>query len=454
MKRVSRRMLLVPVVLIGVLIFVALVKTKQQPQRLEGTEIARAVRVIPAPEVDVVPRAVGYGNVQPAQVWEAVAEVSGKVVAVHTSLDAGAILPAGAELLRIDPTSYRLARQRAEADVQSALARLRELDQKKRNTERQLTVESEALTISRAELERKRRLLESGTISRSEFDREERAWLSQRNAVQTYQSTLDLIPAERQRLRATLDSARARLEDARRDVEHTVIRAPFECRIATVNVEKTQYVSPGQVMVVADSIGASEVPAQVPLAAFLRLLSPGKAPLVPLKQVDMDDIRRAIGVDATVRLDLPGGAVAWDARLSRLSDTIDPQTRTVGVIVVVDNPYVQARPGERPPLVKNMYCEVELRGKPRGKRVVVPRSAVREGRVNVVDAENRLRFRPVRVDMVQGDVAALLEGVAPGEQVVITDLVPAVEGMLLDPRVDDEALSRVRAEATGAGAVR
>ena len=69
-------------------------------------------------------------------------------------------------------------------------------------------------------------------------------------------------------------------------------------------------------------------------------------------------------------------------------------------------------------------------------RYVVPRQAIREGRVFIADAENRLRIRPVTVDYVQGDDAILQEGVATGDRVVVTDLVPAIEGMLLAPETE------------------
>ncbi|NJB67719.1 multidrug efflux pump subunit AcrA (membrane-fusion protein) [Desulfobaculum xiamenense] len=445
----SRRMLALPVAALGIVLFVALVRTKSGPKRLDVDERARAVRVITAPEVALVPRVVGYGSVRPAQVWEAVAEVGGRVVEMHPSLKRGAILPAGAVLLRIDQTEYRLKVAAAEAEVQSALARLRELEQKKINTERLFAVESESLTLGEAELQRRQRLLETGTISRSEYDREERSWLAQRNAVQGYRSTLDLIPAERRQLSAALDAARSRLEDARLDLGRTVITAPFECRIGEVGVELSQYAKVGQTVAVADSIGASEVSAQVPIAAFLRLVRPGPVPLVRNGDIDMDDIRRAIGVDGVVRLNLPSGPVEWKARLSRLSDSIDPKTRTVGVIVVVDDSYFSARPGERPPLVKNMYCEVELRGRPHSATVVLPRSAVREGRVRVVGADLRLETREVAVDAVQGDLVALRSGVQPGERVVATDVIPAIEGMLLEPVDDAELLAHVIREASG-----
>ncbi|MEO0717934.1 MAG: efflux transporter periplasmic adaptor subunit, partial [Pseudomonadota bacterium] len=66
-------------------------------------------------------------------------------------------------------------------------------------------------------------------------------------------------------------------------------------------------------------------------------------------------------------------------------------------------------------------------------QIVVPRSAVNEGRVLVADDENRLRRRDVEVRAIQGDEALITGGLSAGERIVLSDLSPAIEGMLLEP---------------------
>jgi len=80
---------------------------------------------------------------------------------------------------------------------------------------------------------------------------------------------------------------------------------------------------------------------------------------------------------------------------------------------------------------------------------VVPRSAVRGGAVHVADADNRLRRRPVEVLFGQGTLSIIAAGLAPGERVVVSDLVPVVEGMLLEPRVDEALTAELKAAAGG-----
>jgi len=124
------------------------------------------------------------------------------------------------------------------------------------------------------------------------------------------------------------------------------------------------------------------------------------------------------------------------------------------VYVAVDDPYLKVEGGVRPPLLKNMYAEVELRGQPRKPEVVVPRSAVHSGVVYVADKDDRLDFRAVESHSPQAGFVAVSAGIDEGERVVLSDVVPAIKGMKLEPVVDEEALGRLKAEALGVGAVK
>ena len=80
---------------------------------------------------------------------------------------------------------------------------------------------------------------------------------------------------------------------------------------------------------------------------------------------------------------------------------------------------------------------------------VVPRSAIRDGRVLVVGAESRLQHRAVSAVRVFGDLAVVGQGLAAGDMVVLDDLSPAVDGRLLAPVPDAEAAERLRSRAAG-----
>ena len=72
----------------------------------------------------------------------------------------------------------------------------------------------------------------------------------------------------------------------------------------------------------------------------------------------------------------------------------------------------------------------------------------------MIDGQSRLAVRPVAVEFLQTNFAVIAKGIAADERVVVSDLIPAVAGMLLDPVSDAEAARALVAEAEGRGPVR
>lgn len=445
----KRALLLLPALALGVAVFVFFMKTRTPPQRDTLAERVAVVRAILAPEVALTPRAVGYGIVQPGKTWAAVAQVGGEIVDIHPELKEGAIISQGELLFRIDPAEYGLATTRSEADLANIRAQIHELEQRERNLANTLITERQALNIALQELGRKQQLLRHGTVAASEVDQQERQYLTQKTVVQDLENTLALIPAEREALEAQLESGRAHLEDSRLDVGRTEIRAPFPLRVEEVNVELHEYAPTGSVLAEAHDIAEAEIPAQVPLLAMRGLINSEGRLFIPGEPFDMQVFRESLGLSAIVRLVFGEASLEWDARFERMGEEIDARTRTVAVYVVVDNPYDKAVPGKRPPLMKNMYCQVELRGRPLPPMVIIPRSALRQGDVvYVCGQEGRLEMRQTTPGFSQGDFVAIESGLAPGDCVVVSDLQPAVAGQLLETEQDNELRELIIAQAT------
>lgn len=449
-----KRLLLIPVLASGILVFVIMVKTRQQPIKNPVQERATAVRAIEAKLTPVVPRALGYGYIQPGQVWDAVAEVSGKVVELTPEFKRGTVLRKGAVLMRIDPSDSGFVREQSEAEVLRIKAEISKLNQSEKDTRRQLEVQKGQLALVAKDLERNQKLVEQGVISQSEVDSQEQSYLSQRNAVQSYESTLNSIPSQRAALNAQLASARSKTAGARLDEERTVIRTPFDCRISSTNVELGQAVSVNQVLASLDSLNEHEALVQVPLYAFRNLLPRGEAVVSSGAEVVTSELKRFVGIDAVIRVRALDQTLEWIGHLARVSDSVDSSTRTIGLFVNVDNVIIDGRDGTRPPLIKNMYAEVELLGERKKPYVVVPRSSIEASYIKVVGANNRLERRKVEVAFTQSSLAALQSGVEPGEMVVVSELVPAIEGMLLQSQVDEVLQQRIEDEALARVAIK
>lgn len=417
-----RKFLILPPIVVGILVLMWMAQGRQPPIKAEPSEPTRTVRVIEAPMLDLIPTAEGYGPVQPARVWTAVSQVSGRVVAIHDKLRDGEILSEGTQLLRTDPVDYELALAQSRAE-------LAELVVQEQNAQASLGIEQRNLELARQDLERKRKLIKQGTTSQSTADEAERAMLATRSAAQNLENTLSLIPTQRSLLQAKADRSA-------RDLEHTSILAPFDMRVANLKVEKDQFVSVGQSLFEGDAVDRVEIKAQVPMSALRRLFMGREEIKLDITRLN-EQLPEMVGLNPLVRLDLGNHVAEWQAEFVRFDDTVDPQTRTMGVVVAVDRPFEKVIPGYRPPLSKGMFVQVVLRGKSQAPRVVLPRSAVRGGVVLVADQENRLRRRKVELLFSQGSTSVVASGLSAGERVVVSDLVPAVEGMLLHVQTDE-----------------
>ena len=286
----SKRWFVVVPILVGIVILIVLVRARQGPEQAAPEERSRAVRVIPVPQVDLVPHVRGYGTVAPGRVWEAVAQVSGKIVQTHPKLDEGQFLPAAATLLRIDPADYELEIAQIQGDIAATQAQLAELDVREQNTRHALAIEKESLLLSEKELQRKRKLVTKGTLPQSDADKERRTVLAQRQSVTGQENTLRLLPVERQSLQAQLARYQAKLDAARLDLERTTVTLPFTARIAQVNVEDNQYVRVGDTLVVADDISVAEVVARISMQRLRNVIETRDEPVRNLPDRDLDEL--------------------------------------------------------------------------------------------------------------------------------------------------------------------
>lgn len=434
---------------IGVGLFVWLndrpTAARPRPTQSEG----QPVRVLPLETIEVIPRTVGYGVVEAAQRWQAIAEVSGRAVAVHERLEEGRVVQQGALLLRIDPAGFELERSRSEASAKAVRAQIAELQAREKSAAANLKIEQRVLELARRDLERVQRLFETGNASLTEVEDAERAVITAEKSVQSYKNTLAELPASRRVLSAQLEQQLAGVATTQIDLSKTEIVAPFTMRLREVNVSLHQVVTTGTVLVVGDAVGAFEIAARLPMGSLsqLRPPPPPREPGTDGPAVGNAPSRGgfAASVEAIVRLSVQGETHVWKGRFHRFGG-VDPETRTILAVVQVDeDPDLGQQRGLR--LLSGLHVEVELRGQQRGGCRAIPRTAYHDGTVWLVDQEQRLQLMEVEAELVQEDFVCLGEAIQPGARVVLSQLKPAVAGMRLVPSIDGEAATRLRAVA-------
>lgn len=444
-----KKLLIIPPILLGAAVLFYMVTLREPPKQKPPTEQSRHVRVMTVMATDFIPKTVGFGNIEPGRVWNAVAQVSGQVEYVHPSFKKGEVLPAGTEIIRISPKDYQIAIQQAEANIRSAKAKLQEFEVTEENTKAALSIEEKSLAIKKQELDRKTKLLERGTLAQASVDQEQRDVLAQEKRVVDLKNSIRLLPAQKLAQEETLAVNETQLQTAKLNLARTRITLPFTARISQDNVEITQFVSVGTVLGSADGTQVAEVEAQFPFRFLAQMINVAtrndksfdltRNPF--MKIGDRKKIAERIGLYGIIRLKTGARDLEWKAEVVRGSDTVDPKTRSIGVVLAVQDHYKKAIPGQRPPLIKGMFVEAELRTNPVKQQIVVPRSALHNNSVYVVNNDSRLNIRPVEVSLVQGNLAVISKGLKVGEKLVVSPLSPAIPNMLLRT-TEDEALSK------------
>jgi RND family efflux transporter MFP subunit len=220
---------------------------------------------------------------------------------------------------------------------------------------------------------------------------------------------------QREAAEVNVDAARSTLERAKLDLGRTTIRAPFNATVRAESVEEGEIATPGQVVATLVGTDALWVRVSIPVEHLGLIGVPGQG----TSEGSRARVVQRLGDRG--RVERPG-------RVIRLVNEVDAESRTAQVLVEVERPF-DPPPGELP-LLPGAFVEVELEGLQAEQVVAVPRVAVLDGRhAWVVDGEQRLRKRELRIGWGDVDRVYVTAGLSAGERVVVTPPPSALEGM-------------------------
>lgn len=451
----KHKLILAPTLIAGIAFVMVMVTLKQPPDRTAEQVAATPASILEVTPLTVRTEARGYGQVLPAQSWKAVANVGGRITWKHPDLESGNLMSKGIRLLQIDPTRYELAEASARADIAGLEAELRQLDQEEQNTRALLELENRRLTLAQRELERAKTLADSGSLSQTRLDEQQRITLQQQQAVQSLKNQLNLIPVRQDTLNARLARSESTLANAREDLDDARFDAPWDLRVHQSDIETGQQVSPGQTLFVADDITAAEATVQLQMSALRRVISQIPGASDPANSGEAHpgfaDFHQQLPLDSlTVRVHPTGAPDShWPGKLTRVTGSLDPATRTIQAVITVEEPYRNANPPARPPLVRNMFVQATIAAPTPEPVIVVPASAIHQGEVYLADGDDRLQRQPVTVAWQQGELTVVSDGLKPGDRLILDDLVPAIEGTLLNPQLDEPTAQWLHKLAAG-----
>lgn len=376
-----------PLIVILAAILIAGLMSLTKPDSLElespNREVAVKTAILEKSQVQLTVKS--QGTVQPLTRTMLVSEVSGTVMELAPQFEVGGTFSKGDVLIRLDAADYQVAKQRADAQLQSAKAQL--LSEQARSSQAKKEWEMTGRPLSEAPV-------------------------------------LALLTPFLAEAQSRLLQAEAEVKQAQLKLQRTIIRAPYAGMVSSTMVDVGQYVTIGARLGETFAIDYAEI----------RLPMTGK----DLSKLGWNAATSEQQIFHQNKVQLQGSInginATWQAVLVRSEGTIDQSSRAQYLVAQVSDPYnIKAIPN-RPRLLIGSFVEAVVDGKMIENVYSLPRHALRSNkRVATVDADQRLKL--LDVDYVFEDHANyyISSGLEGSVEIVTSGMGIMVDGMRLKP---------------------
>ncbi len=339
------------------------------------------------------------GNVEAFSTIAVRSQVEGTLMRV--AFVPGQEVKKGDLLFTIDPRPLQAQLSQAEANLLKAMASVRQgLD---------IVAKDEAIANnSRSIVNRDTKLIESGVISREEYD----------NAVSKLRSDEATVRADKSavaNLQAAQKAEQAAVENARVQLSYTTIRAPLTGKTGNLAVTA------------GNLVRANDTTAMVTITT--------SAPIYVTFSVPEKDLMRirqyASSTSFTTEVVIPGDEANHAfGKLSLVDNTVDAATGTVRLKATFQNDDRRLYPGQ--------FVNVVLTLGIQNAAVVVPSQAVQIGQdksfVYVVKFDSTAEMRVIKPGAIADTMTVIEDGLKPGEQVVTDGQLRLVPGAKVQPK--------------------
>ena len=411
------------VLLVAVVIAATLVILRPKAQRQLPVQKGRLVEVFPAKAEDVQMVVESFGTVAPRESLKLVAQVPGQIVEISPGFKEGNFVKKGTRLIQIDPRTYSLEVERRKVQIKQSEAELKRLNQEVINLKSRIKIAKSDVTLAKNEFLRLKKLIDRKVIAQSQLDKVEQAYLASLERLQALENQLALIDPQKEQLIAARDMAEVMYRQAELDLERSGIVAPFDGWVLDKGIEVGQHVNVGQQLGSIYRSGMLDIEVYIPTKDFKWLPADmgAKKPIV-----------------ADVVFNNAGEQQVWHGHLARVKARMDERTRTLPVVIEVDesgtaegaNAGLRLRPG--------MFVTIKIKGKAVNHAFVLPRYVVYPGDFVYTVKDNRLKIKEVGILRSYKDTVIVKEGIAEGDQILKTPLAGAADGMIVRVKADDQ----------------
>ncbi|MEM8877248.1 MAG: efflux RND transporter periplasmic adaptor subunit [Pseudomonadota bacterium] len=393
--------------------------TKPEVPARPVVERSYAVNTLAIELTDHRPELTLYGTAVAARRAELRALVAGEVVWMNPALQEGGVVAEGEQLLRVDRFDYQGALREAKANRAEAEARLNEISAK-------IALEMDLIESARTQLEiaerdlaRVEELTERGALSQKSADDRLLVVTSSQEALSQRENQLDIDRARAVQQQAVIDRLDWKVTYAERNLDNTVLNAPFDAAVTSANAERGRLLSINDV--VATLIDRRFVDVRFTLTdnQYGRIA---------------DESGSVTGRDVTVTWRAGGVPRSFPAIVQRVIAEIESTRGGVDVFARIDESAFSAgslllRPGA--------FVEVAIADQVYRDAARVPATALYGTDKVFVIRDGRLAARTVQIIGRSGDDLLIRGALSDGDRVIVTRITEAGEGL----KVEDLSLT-------------
>ena len=373
--QVTRKQTITAIIVLSISIVVAVIISQNGPKAK-----FKAQRPAPVLNVDAEPlRAQSYqfelssfGTVQPRTQTLLVSQVSGVITQVNPVFRDGGFFSKDEVLIQIDDRDYQATAKVAKAELLQS----------------QLSLEEEKARAQQAQIDWSR--LGDGKAAPDLVLRKPQ-----------------LAAAEAKRF-----SAQANYDKALLDLERTRIRAPFDGRVKSKQVDLGQYINSNATL--AEIFATDVVEIRLPLKNS------------ELAWIDLPENYRNQSVDeaklpkVTIISDL-GSHQEWQGKIVRTEAAIDESSHQLYVIAQLQDPFA-VQQTHKTPLKIGQYVTARIEGRLVKNALVIPTSSIYQGSYVYVVNDNTLQRRNVSLAFQTPTDAVVTDGLSVNEWLITSPM--------------------------------
>ena len=410
------------VLFIALVIAVVLVTMRPRAERQVPVDKGLLVDVLPAKTEDVEMVVESFGTVAPRESLKLVAQVRGPIVDIDPAFEEGGFVQEKTRLIQIDPRTYRLAVERRNVQIKQAEAELKRLEQEVVNLKSRIKITRSDVKLARNEYFRLKKLIDRKVIAQSQLDKSEQAYLASQERLQALDNQMALTDPQKEQLIAARDMARVMHQEAKLDLERSSIVAPFEGWVLEKAIEVGQYVNIGQQLGKIYSAGQLDIEVRIPTK--------------DLKWFP-EDMGQETPLLADVVFKNAGNEHIWRGRVARIKAMMDERTRTLPMVIEIDETPATERPQNPFGLRPGMFVTIRIKGKKIQNVFVLPRYLVYPGDVVYTVKDDTLKSNRVKILRGYKNTVIIGDGLSEGALIVKSPLSSPMDGMRVRVRTED-----------------